>query len=148
MFLVTAISLAEDEDFKKAVGKTAQGFGELLRDALTNPESDLIGNILGGVGSLATTIGDNFLKGAFGGKDFTGTATSTLASSLVIALTALALSSKLRVAAVYVGRQIATMIGAGTAVAKGGAGGVVGALKNNAGTIANGVGLAGGLCWL
>ena len=36
------------------------------------------------------------------------------------------------------------MIGAGTAVGKAGAGGVVGALKNNAGTIANGVGLAGG----
>jgi hypothetical protein len=35
------------------------------------------------------------------------------------------------------------MIGASSAVAKGGAGGVIGALKSNAGTIANGVGIAG-----
>lgn len=110
MFLFTAIKLQDDATFKAAVGKTAEGYGQLLGDYFRNNEGEVGSNVLSGIASLATTIGDGLLKGAFDGKDFSDTATSKITSGLIISLGALAISKKLRAGAVLAGRGIIGMM--------------------------------------
>jgi tape measure domain-containing protein len=110
-FLLAAATLGNNAEFLGAANKTAAGFGEALKKAFSggSGEGTMAGDILSGLGNLASAIGTGLVDGIFG-EDFDSKFVDNFVTGIVVAVAAVLIAPRTSIAMIRLGLSMARSI--------------------------------------